>query len=305
MKKKTKFASAVLALTTAASAFGAIYLYRSFFRRAHAAPDMFHDYPEYPELQKQLQELRSDDVWELTSFDGLKLKAHYFAGDASSHVYAILVHGYMATYCSMLPHAIHFAEKGYHLLLPEQRGHGISEGDYIGFGFHEHYDIQGYISMICERDPEAQIMLLGVSMGAATVMMTAGEFLPSQVKCIIEDCGYTSAWEQCKYNIRTKYHLSPFPILPLANLLMRAKHHYSFKEASPIKAVSKAVVPMLFIHGDQDDFVPFSMEQPLFDACSSQDKELLIIPGAEHAKSVIVNPTLYWDTVDAFVEKYL
>lgn len=305
MKKKSKAASAVLALGGAVSAIGALVMYRNFFRRVHSAPETFSDYPEYPELQRRLAQERTDEVWDLTAFDGLKLKAHFFAGSPDSHVYAILVHGYHSTWCSMLPQAVHFMEQGFHLLIPEQRGHGKSEGDYIGFGFHEHYDMQAYISMICDRDPDAEIFLLGVSMGAATVMMTAGEFLPSNVRCIIEDCGYTNAWEQCKYNVRSHYHLPAFPLLTLSNLLMRGKHHYSFKEADPLSAVKKAVVPMLFIHGDQDTFVPFSMLQPLYDACASEHKEMLVVPGAGHADSVTLHPELYWQTVDAFLRKYL
>ena len=322
MKKKSWIASAVVALGTLASAAGALYMYKSFFSRKHASASEFDAYDEFPELKERLFTERSHEEWKLTAFDGLNLKAHFFpavanretaaegdtaAGSATepSHVYAIIMHGYASTYCSMLPQAIHFMEKGYNLLLPEQRGHGGSEGDYFGFGFHEHYDLQAYINMVCDRDPEAQILLLGVSMGAATVMMAAGEYLPDNVKCVIEDCGYTSGWDQNVHVLKSQYHLPAFPTLHFGDLLMRLKHHYSYKEAAPIKYVAQATVPMLFIHGDQDNFVPFSMLQPLYEACTSPEKDFLVVVGAEHANSVLVNPELYWQKVDNFVKQYI
>ena len=303
MKKKSLIASAVVALGTLASAAGALYMYKSFFSRKHAPAAEFDAYNEFPELKERLFTERSHEEWTLNAFDGLTLKAHYFSAD--SHVYAIIMHGYSSTYCSMLPQAIHFLEKGYNLLMPEQRGHGGSEGDYFGFGFHEHYDLQAYINMVCEKDPEAQILLLGVSMGAATVMMAAGEYLPDNVKCVIEDCGYTSGWEQNVHILKSKYHLPAFPTLHFSDLLMRLKHHYSYKEAAPIQYVANAEVPMLFIHGDQDNFVPFSMLQPLYEACTSTEKDFLVVIGAEHANSVLVNPELYWQKVDSFISKYI
>lgn len=303
MKKKSLIASAVVALGTLASAAGALYMYKSFFSRKHAPAAEFDAYNEFPELKERLFAERSHEEWTLNAFDGLTLKAHYFPAD--SHVYAIIMHGYSSTYCSMLPQAIHFLEKGYNLLMPEQRGHGGSEGDYFGFGFHEHYDLQAYINMVCEKDPEAQILLLGVSMGAATVMMAAGEYLPDNVKCVIEDCGYTSGWEQNVHILKSKYHLPAFPTLHFSDLLMRLKHHYSYKEAAPIQYVANAEVPMLFIHGDQDNFVPFSMLQPLYEACTSTEKDFLVVIGAEHANSVLFNPELYWQKVDSFISKYI
>ena len=305
MKKKSWIASAVVAMGTLASAAGALYMYKSFFSRKHAPADEFDAYDEFPELKTRLFAERCHEEWKLTAFDGLNLKAHYFPADHDSHVYAIIMHGYSSTYCSMLPQAVHFMEKGYHLLLPEQRGHGGSEGDYFGFGFHEHYDLQAYINMVCEKDPEAQILLLGVSMGAATVMMAAGEYLPSNVKCVIADCGYTSSWDQNVHILKSKYHLPAFPTLHIGDLLMRFKHHYSYKEAAPIKYVANAEVPMLFIHGDQDNFVPFSMLQPLYETCTSAEKDFLVVVGAEHANSVLVNPELYWQKVDSFISKYI
>lgn len=301
MKKKSKLALAPLALGSAATFIGGLFFYRNFIRRAE--PSALR--PELQTFANQLSSQYTEEIWGFTSFDGLQLKAHFFTGQPESHRYALLVHGYHDTAYRVAAHALHFLEKGYHVLMPDLRGHGLSEGSYVGFGYHDHYDILGYIDLIREHDPEAQIVLMGISMGAATVMLTSGEFLPDNVKCIIEDCGYSSAWEQCRHNMRTIYHLPAFPVLTLTNLILKCKHHYSFKEAAPVKAVAKATVPMLFIHGSKDDFVPFAMQQQLYDACSSTEKELLIVEDAVHANSNEVAPALYWHTVDAFTEKYI
>lgn len=302
MKKKAKLALAPVAAGSIASLIGGLFFYKNYVLRPQKPTELK---PAYQALLDQLTAKRQEETWSFTSFDGLQLKANFYPGDADSHVYAVLVHGYHDTAYRMLPHAVHFMDQGYHILMPHLRGHGDSEGGYVGFGYHDHFDILGFVDMIRERDPQAQIFLLGISMGAATVMMASGEYLPSNVKCIIEDCGYTSAWEQCKYNMRTMYHLPAFPVLTLTNLFMKYKLHYSLREASPLKAVTKATVPMLFIHGAKDDFVPFYMEQYLYEACGSKEKEFLVVPGAVHARSNEENPQLYWSTVDAFLEKHL
>ena len=299
--KKSKLLSVPLALGSVASAFGGLYFYSNFVRRTKK-PELR---PQAAPFFDRIEQLSAEQIWSLTSFDGLALKAHYYPGTADSHVYALLVHGYHGSGHDMLPQAVHFLEKGYHVVMPDLRGHGLSDGDYVGFGYHDHLDILCWIDQIRDFDPEASIFLLGLSMGAATVMMTSGEFLPSQVKCIIEDCGYSNAYEQCRHNMKTLYHLPAFPILTVTNLVLKLKHHYTLRDASPIDYVSHAMVPMLFIHGDQDDFVPFSMQQPLYEACSSAEKEMLIVPDAKHAQSETVNPDLYWSTVDAFLNKHL
>ncbi len=301
MKKKSKVAIASAILGSATSAIGSFILYRNFIRR-NPKPSLK---PEVQELVDQISQTHPEELIGFTSFDGLQLKAHYFAGNHDCHIYALLVHGYHEQAYAMMPYAAHFMAQGYHVLMPDLRGHGASEGDYVGFGYHDHYDIQGYIDLLRERDPEAKIFLFGVSMGAATVMMAAGDFLPDNVKCVIEDCGYTSAWQQCCYNMHTIYHLPAFPFLTLTNWVLKLRHHYSLKEAAPIRSVAKAVVPMLFIHGDQDAFVPFSMLDPLYEACSSAEKEKLVMPGAVHATSYQTDAKLYWNTVDAFLQRYL
>ena len=290
--------------TAAAAAYsfgGAMILYSKFCRGVHE----IRIAPENEESAREVNELQAPQLWGFTSFDGLKLKAHFYPALAeNSHRYAIVVHGFHGNYTDMMPYALHYLKAGYNVLMPHLRGHGLSEGTYVGFGYHDHYDLCGYIDLIREKDPASEIILHGMSMGAATVMMAAGEYLPKNVKCAIEDAGYTDAYEQCTYNLNTIYHLPAFPILNLTDLTMRIKHHYSLKECTPIKSVAHANVPILFIHGDKDDFVPYHMLQPLYDACTSE-KDILTVEGAGHVQSVFTDPDKFWNKVDEFVAKYV
>ena len=204
----------------------------------------------------------------------------------------------------MTKYAQKFYEKGYNVLLPDLRGHGKSEGDYIGMGWHDRYDIIDWANYLIKENTGNEIILYGVSMGAATVMMTAGEELPDNVKLAIEDCGYTSAWDILKYQLKEIYHLPVFPILYAANGSCKKNANYKLKEASAIKQVEKSNIPILFIHGDEDKFVPFEMLDKLYDAADCE-KEKLVIEGAGHGESSTKDPELYWKTIDEFIDKYI
>lgn len=238
----------------------------------------------------------------ITSHDGLQLEATYIPQAVPSNKVAILVHGYAGSRLDMLSYGRIYADKcGMNLLMPDNRGHGKSEGDYIGFGWHDRLDIIEWITYIMNRvGPDAEIILHGVSMGGATVLMVSGEELPPQVKGIVSDCAYTSAKEQLAYQLKVMYKLPSFPLLYTTDLLARKRAGYSFQDASAIKQVQKAKVPILFIHGDADTFVPTEMVHKLFEACESK-KELYIVPTAEHAQSILVDRVGYTNKVCSFL----
>ncbi len=141
-------------------------------------------------------------------------------------------------------------------------------------------------------------------MGAATVMMATGENLPKNVICCIEDCGFTTLWEQYSVQLRAKTKIPPDIILTMVNSVAKAKLGCSLKEVSPLEAVQKSKTPTLFIHGDKDDFVPFWMNYPLYKYASCE-KERLVVSGATHAASAYVYPEIYWDAVSKFINKYI
>lgn len=240
----------------------------------------------------------------LTADDGTELAAWYFAASESTHDYAVCLHGYTNEPIGMARYVKRFHDRGMNVLAPAARAHERSGGDYIGMGWPERLDIVAWIERIVQADPGARILVFGESMGAATAMNVAGESLPANVKCIIEDCGYTSVWDEFSLQLKDVFGLPSFPLLDVANLVCNVRAGYDFHKASSVEQLKHATVPMLFIHGDQDTFVPYSMLDQNYDACASKVKQKLTIHGATHAKSAQVDPKLYWNTVDDFLDEY-
>ena len=236
----------------------------------------------------------------LKSQDDLNLHAAYI--DQNSHIYMIMVHGYRGDGASIISPIKQMKKAGYNLLIPDLRGHGFSEGDYIGMGWDDREDIIQWIDYLLSKDPHASIILYGVSMGGATVMDVAGEKLPHQVKAIIEDCGYTSVWDIFKAHIDMN-NIESEVALHMASLVTKIRAGYYLEDVRPIEQVKKSQTPMLFIHGAEDNFVPFSMVNELYNAATCP-KEKLVIQGAGHANSCSVNSELYYQTIFRFIEKY-
>lgn len=236
----------------------------------------------------------------IQSYDDLFLHAYYIEQDAP--VYVIMVHGYRSDGTSIINPIKRFYKQGYNLLIPDLRGHGQSEGDYIGMGWDDRYDILGWIGYILTKDAHAQIILYGVSMGGATVMNVAGEKLPPQVKAVIEDCGYTSVWDVFQYHISMQKWQSEIA-LHMASFVTKIRAGYALEDVNPLKQVQKSQVPMLFIHGSQDDFVPCEMVEELYQNATCP-KEKLIVEGAGHALSCSTDASVYYQTIFQFIERY-
>lgn len=248
--------------------------------------------------------LRED--WYAKSDDGLLIHSNYIPSPQpeGEHRYAICVHGYSDTSESVGQYAMVYRNKyGMNVLLPDLRGHGKSEGTYVGYGYHDRLDIITWIDQILKRDPEALILLHGISMGAATVMMATGELLPSNVKACVEDAGYSTAVEEFKHVYNNLKPKPPVPVdvmMPALRAVALIRAGYALGQASPIDAVKRSVTPTLFIHGEADTFIPCSMMKKLF-AAAACEKMYLIVKGAEHVKSVVVDPEGYWSKVDSFL----
>lgn len=254
------------------------------------------------DAQKWLEEKSNYSDKYIESYD--KLQLHSYVVNQNSNKWAIVVHGYGGSGKLMSDKSKYFYDMGYNVLIPDLRGHGKSEGDYIGMGWKDRLDIISWINFIIKENPNAEIVLHGTSMGAATVLMTSGENLPSNVKAIVADCAYTSAWDEFSYQLETYLKVPSYYILNVTNMVTKLKAGYSLKEASALECVKKATVPILFIHGDKDKFVPYSMMDKLYDATISP-KEKLTIEGGEHANSDLVSPFLYWLTVEDFLNQYV
>lgn len=240
-----------------------------------------------------------------TSFDGLKLHATYFpaAGASDIRKAVICFHGYTGEGLSNhIAIADYFLKHGYAMLLPDARAHGESEGEYIGFGCLDRQDALGWIKwLIQECGEDVEIMLHGTSMGGATVLMASGLDLPDSVRGIVADCGFTSPKEVFTHVLNHMYHLPAFPAIQGADLMNRRFAGYGMDECNAKYEVEKAKVPILFIHGSADTFVPCSMCHEIYRHCSSP-KRKLIVEGAAHAESYYKDMKAYEQALDEFAE---
>lgn len=198
-----------------------------------------------------------------------------------------------------------YYEAGYQVIAPDLRACGDSDGDYVGMGWLDREDILRWIDFILADDPQAEIVVHGISMGAATTMMTAGEDTPENVKVFIEDCGYTSVWDVFSSELQLRFGLPEFPILYTASGVAKLRAGYTFGEASALRQVENCEKPMLFIHGTADDFIPYEMMDELYNAKPGDNKAELTADGAGHGEAMYALGDTYWDTVFDFIEPYM
>ncbi|WP_342555395.1 alpha/beta fold hydrolase [Paenibacillus sp. FSL R7-0652] len=293
---------------------GGLYFFKTAIRRT---PKTFlADNPNLKtEADEELISSASDLNWldrqhvetvTIQSHDGLKLYGIWLPAKEESDQTVILAHGYSGKGREMAGFARFYAETlGYNVLMPDDRGHGQSEGDVIGFGWLDRKDYVQWVNWVLERVGKiADIVLHGISMGGATVLMTGGEELPAQVGAIVSDCAYTSVEEELTFQLKQLYKLPAFPFIPVTSLITRWKAGYSFQEASALKQLAKVNVPVLFVHGEADMFVPTEMVYRLYEACPT-DKELLTIPRAGHGTAFQVDRDKYKSVLGAFLQKHI
>jgi len=241
----------------------------------------------------------------VTSDDGLRLNGYFFPADLPTKQLAIVVHGHRDGALRMLDYAKMFHSMGFNVFAADNRAHDSSEGRYAGFGWLDRKDYLRWMDLLIKKiGSDAKIVLHGVSMGGATVMMLSGETsLPSQVVAVIEDCGFTSVEEEFDYQAKTFYHLPPFPFVTIADLESQIFAGYGFAEASALKQVAKSRIPIMFIHGDSDRYVPTFMAYQLYDAARCE-KTLWIVEGAAHAKAFYTATDEYKKRVEEFLETF-
>lgn len=249
------------------------------------------------------------------AFDALKVEtrrltnrdkkqvAWYLPAEQPSHKTAIVVHGFLNSKEGMKPYAMLFHDLGYNVLIPDNEAHGKSEGNIIGYGWNDRLNLIAWTKQLVKEDSQSQISYFGLSMGAATVMMASGEQLPKQVVNIIEDCGYSSVWEELKYQAKDMYNLPAFPILYEVSAISKMRAGFTYGEASSVNQLKKNKLPVLFIHGDKDDFVPTDMVYDNYKATAGP-KEILIVKGAKHAKAYEVDKKGYEKEIANFLKKY-
>ena len=251
---------------------------------------------------KRIASTDHTDVF-IKSFDGLKLNGHLYNSFKDRPV-VIFFHGYHASYLRDGYATFRYCmDHNLNLLMIEQRAHCKSEGQIISFGINERKDALNWVEYVKSIFPEGtKIILSGVSMGSATVMMASDlvDSLP-EVLCYIEDCGYTSPKDII---INTAKDMG-FPVgfcYPLAKFAAKLFGKFDVESASAIESVSKIKKPMLFIHGTKDTFVPTHMCKILYDACSSDNKQMKLVEDARHAIAGLVEYETYENAVTDFLK---
>lgn len=249
---------------------------------------------------------QSFEQWEMISNDGLALKGYFLEAKEPTNKTVVFAHGYLGRGNDMgLYGQYYYEDLGYNVFFFDMRGHGKSEGAYIGFGWHDRLDIINWLDVIKDKKgSELEFVLHGLSMGAATVLMASGEKLPENVKAIIADSPYTSVYDLFEYQMQRMYHLPAIPILPSTSVVTQMKAGYSLSKASALDQVKNAEVPILFIHGNADTFVPTDMTLTLYENTKSE-KEILLIDGASHGEGFVLEKSNYTATVNKFLQKYI
>ena len=267
-------------------------------KRSTKIPAYYIGTPHYKVSQaglKVMKSMKSEDAW-LQSRDGLRLHAWLFPAEENPKKFVIGVHGYRSySRPEYAPYIEFYQSLGYSMLLPDDRAHRPSEGDFIGFGVLDRLDCVDWAKYLTETyGKDIEILLHGVSMGGAAVCAASGEpDLPEQVKGIVSDCAFSNAWDVLHHQLGDVSHLPADRILPGVEKLCKKKAGFDFHEFSAEEQVKKARVPMLFVQGQKDQMVPSYMAQKLYDACGSSEKRLLMVPDAGHGESIAFAPDKY------------
>ena len=265
------------------------------------------EFGEYAKvINKCIEEFKKIPYEKVTiqSRDGIRLAGRYYHFKDGAPV-SIVFHGYRGNVARDGCGGFRMSrDNGFNVLLINQRAHFESGGRTITFGVKERYDCLDWIEYVRDRfGKDTPIMLMGLSMGAAVVLMAGGLELPSNVKGIFADCGYTSPKEilqtvikQMKLPVKISYFF-----VRLSAILFGG---FDPEEASAKEALRNCKVPVMFVHGEADDFVPCQMSRDNYEACASR-KEILTVPGAKHGMSYCIDSEAYVNAVQKFIDSIM
>ncbi len=317
MKKKSKAKKLLIGSAAVGAAYGGLcYLihYEIFHRNATIPTRAFESNkskiegpPMPPDAREEwLKEQKFEEHVLCSELDGCLLQGYYLPAETDSDRCVVCSHGYRSRgkrEFRLMTKFYH--DKGYNVLLVDHRASGESDGKRITFGKKESEDLLQWINWVrTEKSATAQIILHGVSMGAATVLMLSNrpEILPN-VKFIVSDCAYTSVVDEFT-GVLQSGHIPHRALIAGVNAVNRIASGFSLHAVSPIECVKHAVVPILFIHGGSDTFVPTQMSRENYAACTSE-KDLLLVDGAAHASSYPTDSAAYEAMLEKFMDKYI
>ncbi len=264
----------------------------------------YHDH-----YHNEIKEGRLDEEWfhrikkeefNIDSYFGYQLHGFYFPNQAKKT--AIIIHGITASIWSSIKYGRIFYNRGYNVLVYDHRNHGLSGGDFTSLGVFEKMDGKRMVEYAIELDgKDITIGLHGESMGASTALMVAG--VAPEVDFVVEDCGFSTAFDELKVRLKEEHRLPAFPFLYIANKMTMKMYGFDFKKESPLKSVKNLQIPILFMHGGDDHYVPTDMVNDLYNA--KEDKKMIkVFPGSGHASSYVDHTHDYIETVHEFMEQY-
>lgn len=222
--------------------------------------------------------LRDDDF--LDSYDGLKLHGLRLTNHPEDHKWVVFMPDTLMSPGTVLEYLYQFDEKGFNVLTVDPRGTGMSDGSYTGLGWPEHYDLISWVNYLTSVDSQAEIALVGSGIGAAAVMNAAGDYLPDAVKCGVEIGGFTGIEDLLLGLIQKQCKLNGRMFLPAVNLLVKQNLHFSLDDVSTKRQLKQTRMPMLFVHGREDQTVPWVMGLEAYNACASE-KDIYLVDGAD------------------------
>lgn len=273
------------------------------FRASTVAPSGRYKYRDRVQLGVDWYESQPKVELSITSRDGLQLAADLIKAEAPIGL-VVAAHGFRswpAREFALV--AKHLYEQGYTVLYPYMRAHRKSDGKYITFGVKERYDIAAWAKLLAETHPDLPLFLYGQSMGGASVIMASGLELPENTRGVIADSAFYSPKDVIGTALVQSYKVPTFPMLPAMDLWARIIAGYSLTATTRKEALDKTDLPFLFIHGTEDDLVPYEMGLQNYEHCHTE-KQMLTVEGAAHCCSYYVDPVRYISYVDAFLKKY-
>lgn len=292
------------------------YLFQKFFTRdkdMEKAEATFYDIiskgtnadkvPRLKEGRRWLKKQPYEDVY-IDSYDGLQLHGKLYLNPDGGSDTILLVHGYKSTpeqdFSCGCPY---YFSQGLNILLIDQRAHGASQGKYICFGVKERYDVVAWAKWMVHRfGPGKKYLMGGMSMGCTTVLLAAAlPELPSEIRGVVADCGFTSAYQEFGHVLKKSHNIPPFPLLNVMAHKCRCRAGFNFREISTQEAAKDIKIPVLFIHGEADNFVLPEFSKCNYAACGAENKKLLLVPGADHGMSFLVDEPGYTKELGEFI----
>ena len=269
----------------------------------HEGEGPFDIYKEEKEYYEDLYNNTEKEEIELKSKDGLKLKGYYIKNKNKTNKVIVVVHGYTVTHTWGFQFAPMFLEEGFDVLLIDQRRHGASEGEYSTYGYYEKYDLDNWVNYVREiKGEEAVIGILGQSLGGGTVLEYCK--INKYVSFIIADCPYSDLKPLLRFRLKETNKLLGKPFYYLIRSKAKRVAKFDFNKVSPKESIKTTNIPILFIHGDKDDYVPTSMSIDMYNSRRNNSR-LVLIKNAAHAECYRVDKNTYEREVKNFLRDIL